>query len=137
MPAEDVETVRAIYDHWSRGDWRYGADLFAEDGTFTTFDASGEEIVCHGREAFQRWFREFLEQWEDLRQDADELIECESGRILAIGRQSAAGRASGVRLGMPIFNVWTFRDGKVVEFFTTRHESTARHVAGAARPDQT
>ena len=135
MPAEDVETVRRIYDHWSRGDWRYGADLFAEDGTFTTFDTSDEEIVCHGRDAFQRWFREFLEQWEDLRQEADELIECPSGRILAIGRQSATGKASGVRIEMPIYNVWALRDGEIVEFFTTRHEDAARRVAGAARPD--
>ena len=138
MSAEDVEKVRQIYAHWARGDWRYGADQFAEDGTFTTFDSSDDEIVCQGREAFQHWFREFLEQWDDLRQDADEVIECPSGRILAIGRQSAAGRASGVRIEMPIYNVWTVRDGKIVEFFTTRHEDAARRVAGEppAGPDQ-
>ena len=70
MSADDIETVRRIYDQWSRGDWRSGADLFAEEGTFTTFDTSDDEIVCHGRGAFQRWFREFLEQWDDLRQVA-------------------------------------------------------------------
>jgi hypothetical protein len=31
---------------------------------------------------------------------------------------------------MPIYNAWAFRDGKVVEFYVTRHEGAARRKAG-------
>jgi ketosteroid isomerase-like protein len=129
MAAGDVETVREIYSHWSQGDWRYGADLFADDVVSTTFDADGEEIVLHGAEALRGWFRGFLEQWDDFRQEADEVIDC-GDCTYVVSHQTATGRASGARLEMPVYNVWRFRDGRVVGFQTTRHEDVARRAAG-------
>jgi ketosteroid isomerase-like protein len=129
MAADDVEKLREIYDHWARGDWRAGSELFAEDLHATTFDADGDEITLNSREELRTWFRSFLGQWHDFRQEIDELVDC-GDRVLVIGRQSATGRASGVRLEMPVFNVWVFRGGKAVEFHTTRHEGVARRKAG-------
>ena len=83
----------------------------------------------HGPEAIRSWIREFLKQWADVRQELEELTDCGESAF-AVSRQSAVGRASGARLEMPIYNVWRFRDGKVVEFLTTRHEGTARRAAG-------
>lgn len=130
MPERDLEVVREIYAHWARGDWRYGTHLWADDVVVTTFDADGDEIVLHGLQDFRSWFRSFLQHWDDLRQDVDELIE-HDGRILAIGSQSATGKTSGVRLEMPIYNVWRLDErGRIVEFHTTRHEEMARRAAG-------
>ena len=130
MAAADVEALEELYAHWSRGDWRSGADLFAEDVVSTTFDADGDQIVLHGRQALRDWFRDFLEQWDDFRQDVDELVDL-GDRVLARGHQSATGKVSGARLEMPVFNVWRFEGGKVVEFHTTRHEHVARQAANA------
>ena len=131
MSAANVEALRHVYEQWSRGNWRVATDLFADDVVSTTFDADGDEIVLHGLEALRAWFRGFLEQWEDFRQEAEELIDC-GDRVLAIGHQSAIGKVSGARLEMPVYNVWVFRDGRVVGFHTTRHEDVARRVAGVA-----
>ena len=129
MSAADLEALRELYRHWAQGDWRYGADLFADDVVTTTFDADGDEVVLHGADALRRWFRGFLEQWDDFRQEVDDLVDY-GDRIYVVAHQTATGRASGARLEMPVYNVWRFRDGKVVEFHTTRHEDAARRAAG-------
>ena len=129
MAAEDVEKLREVYEHWSRGNWRAGTELFADEVRSTTFDADGDEIELNSLEELVVWFRSFLGQWQDFRQEIDQMIDC-GDRVFVAGRQSAAGRASGVRLEMSVFNVWVFEDGKVVEFHTTRHEGVARRKAG-------
>jgi ketosteroid isomerase-like protein len=129
MAADDVAKVREIYEHWARGNWVSGREHFADDLRSTTFDADGDEIHLNSREELETWFRGFLQQWDDFRQDVDELVDC-GDRVLVIGHQSATGHVSGVRLEMPVFTVWVFRDGKIVEFHSTRHEGVARRKAG-------
>ena len=129
MSAADVERLRELYSHWAQGDWRYGAELFADDVVTTTFDADGEQIVLQDADALRAWFRAFLEQWDDFRQEVDELADL-GDRIYVVAHQTATGRVSGARLEMPVYNVWRFRDGRVVEFHTTRHEDAARRAAG-------
>lgn len=126
--ASNVERVREIHERWAQGDWTAGRDLFDEDVEFTTFDVQ-DEVVLHGLTEFARWFRDFLGHWRDLRQETDELIDC-GDRILARGRQSAMSRASDARVEMPIYNVWVFEEGKLVEFMATRDEGVARRKAG-------
>jgi ketosteroid isomerase-like protein len=129
MAAEDVDAVRSVYDGWARGDWNTGVDLFAEDLYATTFDADGDEIECHSRAELAGWLRGFLKQWENIRQEAEEIVDC-GDRVYAVARQYGTGRASGVELVMPVYNVWVLRGGQVVEFHTTRHEGVARRKAG-------
>lgn len=129
MAAEDVAKVREIYEHWERGDWSAGAELFAEDLYSTTFDADGDEIECRTREELAAWLRGFLKQWDEIRQELEEIVDC-GDRIYAVARQYATGRASGADLAMHVYNVWVFRDGRVAEFHTTRHEGVARRKAG-------
>ena len=129
MTATNVERVREVYEHWSRGDWRFTADWFGDDAVYTTFDADGEEIVLEGADEMGRWFRGFLEQWRDFRQEMHELIDC-GDRVLAVGRQFATGRASGAELDMRVYNVWVFRDGRLAELLVTRHEGAALRKAG-------
>jgi len=129
VAAEDVEKVREVYEHWAHGDWGAGAELFAEDLYATTFDADGDEIECHSRAELADWLRGFLKQWDEIRQEAEEIVDC-GDRVYAVARQYGTGRASGVDLAMTVYNVWIFRDGRVVEFHTTRHEGVARAKAG-------
>lgn len=129
MAAAPVDTVRTIYEHWSRGDFRYGAELFAEDLVATTFDADGDEIRLHGREAMAGWLREFLAQWTRFRQEPLEMT-VEGDCVFVVGRQFATGRTSQVELEMPVYTAWVIRGGRVVELHTSRHEDIARRAAG-------
>jgi len=118
-----------MLDGWARGDWSGGVDLFHEDVLVTTFDADGDEIELHGLAALQQWVSSWLEDWRDVRQEYDELLDL-GDKCFMIGRQTGTGRVSGATAVMPIFNLFVFRDGKVVEFHTTRYEEVGRRRAG-------
>jgi ketosteroid isomerase-like protein len=76
----------------------------------------------------------FVEQyrdgWIDLVQEPLEVIEVPDGRVVALVRQSARGRQSGVPIVIHFFELCTIRDGKLckVEFF--RHRADALQAAG-------
>jgi ketosteroid isomerase-like protein len=130
MAAEDLDSVRELFDDgWSRGDWSRGVEIFADDVKVTVFDPDGDEIELHGLAALQDWLRGFLREWRDVREEYDELLDL-GDRILSRGRQIAAGRTSGAPAVMPIYFLFVFRDGKVVEFSSTRHADVADRRAG-------
>jgi ketosteroid isomerase-like protein len=129
MAAEDLDSVRRLFDAWSRGDWSRGAEMFADDVRVTVFDPDSDEVELNGLAALQQWLRGFLEQWRDVRQEYDELLDL-GDRILSRGRQIAAGRSSGAPAEMPIYFLFVFRDGKVVEFSSTRYADVADRRAG-------
>ena len=130
MAAEDLDSVRRLFDEgWSKGDWSRGVEMFADDVKVTVFDPDGDEIELEGLAALQEWMRGFLREWRDVREEYDELLDL-GDRILSRGRQIAAGRTSGAPAVMRIYFLFVFRDGKVVEFSTTRHENVANRRAG-------
>lgn len=129
MAAEDLDSVRRLFEAWSRGDWSPGVEMFADDVQVTVFDADSDEVELEGLAALQDWLRGFLSQWRDVRQEYDELLDL-GDRILSRGRQTAEGRSSGARAVMPIYFLFVFRDGKVVEFSSTRYADVADRRAG-------
>ena len=68
--------------------------------------------------------------WIDLVYELLELIEAPDGRVVALVRQNARGRHSGVPIVVHFFELITVRDGKVgkIEYF--RHRADALQAAG-------
>lgn len=127
--AEGLERLRHTYEDWACGDFSGGAEMFADDVLVTTFDADGDEIELRGLAEFQRWFREFLEQWQRFRIEAVDLT-VHGDRVFVTAMQHATGLTSGAELAMPVYAAWVFNEhGRVVEFHTTRHEEVARRKA--------
>jgi ketosteroid isomerase-like protein len=130
MPSEDVERLQAVYREWARGNFRAGQDLLAPDVTFVTFEAgSGKDLIYHGPAGVASWMRGFLATWRDLRIQANDFLEVED-RVLVLCHQRAEGRQSGVKVEMPVFAVWTFRDGQVVRLHWLRGRAEAFRTAG-------
>lgn len=129
MPGSNVETVRAIYDEWSRGNYRGAPQPYAPGITWTTFAGEGDGILLRGRGEIRQWFREFLSQWQDFRVEALELI-APADRVLVVGHQYGIGKLSGVNIDMPVYAVWTFDGDLVIEVLMTRSEAEARAAAG-------
>jgi hypothetical protein len=71
--------------------------------------------VYRGPEGVKQFFREWVEAFEDYRAESGEFIDAGENVIVAV-RHRARGRASGVEVDMPSFQVWTLRDGKVVRY---------------------
>ena len=116
MSQENVETVRRLYELLTRGD---DSLLELVDPEFVV-DFSRRLIdpfvVRLDSDALGSLFDEGRETWGELPTwEPEELIDV-GDKVLAFIRTAARGKASGVEVDVHVYNLWTFRDGKPVEF---------------------
>jgi ketosteroid isomerase-like protein len=109
----DLETIRALYSHWERGDFTY-ANPFAEDFVWAPVDAieSGENVgLAASREAWRTW----LQSWEGFRIEAEEVIPAGGGRYVVMQVFRGRGKVSGLESeDNRSAVVVTLRDGMIV-----------------------
>jgi ketosteroid isomerase-like protein len=114
MSQENVEVVRRLMDHWERGDWRGGRELFANDCeiVFSTswFPDAGTYKV--GWEAVRAW-TDFTDAWEEFEVGVDQIVDA-GEYVVALVRNRGRGRASGADVDAEVGGVFTVRDGKIV-----------------------
>ena len=114
MSQENVESERRLYA------LRLGSDLLSAAEELVHPDAvidMSQNIfnpnVYFGFDGLRRFIAQVNEMWEDFRVEFDELIDM-GDNVVAAHRISGKGRESGVEVEMPVFAIWTLRDGKVV-----------------------
>jgi ketosteroid isomerase-like protein len=136
MSLQNVELVRQIYAWFAAGESEKPFELYDENIEWNSTGAPwlielGFAGVVWGHDAVREGFRSWLEAWEAIRYEADELLDA-GDSVLAMTRVSARGRASGVELMYETPQLWTFRDGKVIRMrvFSDRDEALA--AAGLA-----
>lgn len=110
MAEENLAAVRGIYEEFARGNLRAGAELFAPD---VTFEPLVERSTVHGREAVATYMREFLEQWNDFRIEAQGFTEV-GNSVVVEEHQYATGKSSGVEMTQSCSSVWTLEEGRIV-----------------------
>jgi ketosteroid isomerase-like protein len=111
MAEENVETVRRVYEEWSRGDFSAG-EVFAADVEFDMVDWPGRD-KSRGIEEMARAWQESLAAWEDFRAEPTDFIE-NGPHVVVPTHVTARGRGSGAAVTAETATVWTFEAGKVV-----------------------
>jgi ketosteroid isomerase-like protein len=102
MSQENVDIVLSLYAPWERGDFS-SAEWAHPDIEWVIADgpAPGSRKGVAGM--VEGW-REFLSAWEDWHLEVEEEVrELDDGRVLALFRFGARGKASGLDVG----DVWT------------------------------
>ena len=124
MPRENVETVRAIYDQYERGNFGAGLELFDPHVVLVTRSDLPDRDRCVGVDEIAAYMRQFLIPVRDLKWTAEEFIEAENSVVVAT-HQEGTGKQSGLPLDGRYFVAWTFRGRAVIriEFFATRAEA--------------
>jgi ketosteroid isomerase-like protein len=117
MSEANIEVVRRIYESLTRGDdaWR---ELAAQDLVVDFSRRRVDPFVAHGLNdpvltTFQTQTSEVWEgppTWEPV-----ELIGA-GDKVFAFIRTRGRGKGSGALVEAQVANVWTFRDGKVIDF---------------------
>jgi ketosteroid isomerase-like protein len=114
--SEDLDLVRSIYADWERGDYTSLAWVDPEiELVIADLPTAGS---WRGLADAERVWGDFLAAWQGHRVEIEEYRVLDDGRVLALGRFTARGRASGVdmdELATRGANVFTVRDGKVVQ----------------------
>jgi ketosteroid isomerase-like protein len=129
MSEENVARLRALYDDWAQGNLKPGGEIYAVDVTFQPL-IEGRQTL--DREGFERFMREFLDQWEGFAMEAEELVDL-GDTILVTERQRATGKSSGIEIDQIFYVVWRFRDGLVSAVRWETDLTAAREATGLFR----
>lgn len=129
MAQENLEAVRRVYGRWARGDFTASMDLLDAQAVLVIGPDFPDAGTYEGHEGIREYMRGFLEPWTRVTIEAEELTDARDA-VLAAVHQSGVGESSGVETEFRYFQVWTFRDGKVVRLEGFRDRAQARVAAG-------
>jgi ketosteroid isomerase-like protein len=112
--SENLVLVRSIFAAWERGefsfdDWAGPEIEYTEVGPLTP----EEGLTGRGLAGMAQVVRDFFSAYEDLRIDAEEYRELDSGRVLAVALVSGRGKSSGAPGDMRVGYVFSLQDGRV------------------------
>jgi ketosteroid isomerase-like protein len=132
VPPEDVELVRSAFETWNRGEIDAFVDYTSEDVAWLEVSGRPEGGATErlGRERLREGLKSLFDAWESYYIDA-ERIEQVGDRILAIVREIARGRASGVEVDGLWGYLITVENGELVRIEAYRDADMALQAAGA------
>jgi ketosteroid isomerase-like protein len=133
MSEERVEAVRAIYERLGKGDFRATLDYADPHFLYVLPPGFPESGIYLGIEALGEYTREFLEPWDHIAIEAEEIIDAGDSVVAAV-RQSGVGSESGIATEFRYFQVWTFRGPKAIRLEAFRERSEALAAAGVTDP---
>lgn len=110
------ERLRVLYEHFDNDDFEGGRQHLHPDvewhgsGVFP-----GLELVNHGHEGVERWWKALREPFERFAIEVEEVWES-GDLVIAQVRFHAIGRESGAAVNLPFFHVFRFEDDLVVYY---------------------
>ena len=121
MSRENVEVMRAIYEEYSRGNFRAGLDLYDPNVLLVTRSDLPDGGCYVGVDSISNYMRQYLEPASEITWTAEDFTEADNS-ILVATQQQGSGKGSGLSLQGRFFVVWTFRGRAIIriEFFADR-----------------
>jgi ketosteroid isomerase-like protein len=100
MARESIELVESAFAAWNRREVRAFAELTSEDVTWLEVSGrpEGDGAELHGRDRMRRSLESLFEAWESYQIEVERLEAVPGGRVLALVREVAKGRVSGVEV---------------------------------------
>jgi ketosteroid isomerase-like protein len=136
MSQENVAFVRRVYALLDQGDETV-YDLVLPEFVLDFSRRQINPVVLQGRDQVRAWSEREAEVWEGGRTgwQPKELIDA-GDKVLAFIRTTGRGKASGIEVEAHVWNVWTFRDGKLAEWsYFGEDRAAALEAAGLSEQD--
>ena len=106
----NVDTARAAYEAFGKGDMDTLRELFADHAEWLTSDELPTGGHVAGRDAIMENFGQIPNYWTDFSVEPEEFIDC-GETVVVRGTQRASGE--GGSFEAPFLHLMRFRDGKV------------------------
>lgn len=134
MPREDVELVRSAFEAWNSGDIDEFTELAAEDIAWLEVSGrpEGGSSERFGRDRLRRSLESLFDAWESYHLEV-ERIEAVGDRVVAVVREVARGRSSGLEVDGRWGYLVTVEDGLIVRIEAYRDAGQALQAVGLAR----
>jgi ketosteroid isomerase-like protein len=119
--SENAGHVRRFIDAFNRGDLEAAIGGLADDSELHEWPNAPGAQTFRGPEGARAALAGWFEVWEWMKVEIEEIIDL-GDRLLVTSHQRAKARESGIEVEIRSFNVYTYRDGKIVrlELFTER-----------------
>lgn len=106
-----IDAIRAVYDEWSGGNLRAGADLYDPAITLEVHTPIPDAAIFEGLDGLQRYMRHFLETWQEYQLRP---VEFQEDGDTVLVRVHQRGSASGLPVENHYYQAWTFAGDRVV-----------------------
>ena len=137
MSQENVELVKGIYGASAGGDTRQIIDALPEliqqtcDPEIEWFEdpKRADGRTYRGHEGVLESFKQWFEQFDEYEFELERVVDC-GDRVLVTAREHGRGATSGAPVSARLYQVLTFRDGKVLRYQEFYDEQAANEAAG-------
>jgi ketosteroid isomerase-like protein len=131
MWEENLQLVRRGWDAWFRRD----VDAMAEDWDpdviwSTEHFHNWPESSYRGPEGIQRFLSQWLDVWGDYEVTVEKILAAPDGRIVSLIRHRGKGHTSGIPMDLPMAQIITIRNDKIVHFDNYDNRAEALEAAG-------
>ena len=125
----NADLIRTLIETTNAGELEAVVGLYTEDAEIRTGPHWPEVTVYRGRDEIRRTSAEWASMWEELQVELDSFEEY-GDRMVVTGAWRMRGAASGIGGELPIFILFTFREGRiaVLEWFEDRDTAVAAAV---------
>ena len=132
MSQENVEIVSAVFDAWNEGSLETVLPFVAEGIEWLEVEGRPESagLEVRGKARVRSMLESLYETWQRYRLEPEEVQAVGDDRVVAVLREVARGRASGVDVESRWGYVITFRDGKLGRVEAYRNPDHALEAAG-------
>jgi ketosteroid isomerase-like protein len=134
MAPENVEIVKGLMEAAERGDSDTAMEAFdpAVELDQTRFPDGG---TYRGRDGVREFYDKWFGTWDELRIESQGVIELPDGRVVSLIRVSGRGKGSGVEVTLEAADVFTLRDGKVIQMTGYPKRAEALEALGLSAQD--
>ena len=130
MSQRNVEIVRQVYEHWGRGDFRAGTELYDPYVQLVLRPEFPDARAYSGPDEIRSYMRDdFLADLKGAVIVGEEFLEAGDSVVVGV-KQQAIGPGSGASVAIRYFQVWTFRGRSVIRIESIRERAEALEAAG-------
>ena len=130
MSQENVDLIRTGYEHFrctGQPQWELWDEEFVWD--MSTFPGWPEKQTYHGREGYTEFMDAWLSAWNEWDFEAVEFIDA-GDEVVQVARQRGKAKAGGPGVEMVFAQVWTIREGKVMQMRMYPSKAEALEAVG-------
>jgi len=130
-----LETIRAGFDAFNRGDYEAWIDVYDEDVEFLDLAETPDTGAFRGHAGAWAWLAKLQEAWGEGFQFEPRTILEGDGVVLVDTRAKGLGVGSGVPIEMTVYTVMRYRNQKVVWTRAFIDRADALEAAGLSEED--